>query len=210
LGCNARPVASVLEERRADNLRQPVIIIRAEGNPQRKPLIPPPAGSIIIAGNAMSFTLTSSAFAANEKIPLRYSGDGEDISPPLAWDGVPSGTQELALICDDPDAPGAQPWVHWVIYGLEPQLRALPEGLPASAETKKPFAGLQGKNSWGKLGYGGPYPPKAGGVHHYRFTLYMLSKLLGAKPGLDKAGLLGAMQGLILAQTALTGLYERK
>ena len=158
----------------------------------------------------MNLNLTSSAFAANEKIPLRYSGDGEDVSPPLAWGGVPAGTAELALICDDPDAPTPAPWVHWVIYGLGPALTALPEGVPATLEAAKPIACRQGKNSWGKVGYGGPLPPKGHGVHHYHFTLYALGKALPVTPGLDKAAVAAAMKGSILAQATLTGLYERK
>ena len=86
----------------------------------------------------MSLQLTSSAFASNEKIPLRYSGDGEDVSPPLAWRDLPAGTAELALICDDPDAPTPHPWVHWVIWGLKPQAGELPEHLPPAASCASP------------------------------------------------------------------------
>jgi len=158
----------------------------------------------------MKLALTSLAFAANEKIPLRYTTEGDDVSPPLAWGDPPAGTQEFALVCDDPDAPGAEPWVHWVIYGLAAALRALPEGVPASPEATKPVACHQGKNSWGKIGYGGPYPPKGSGPHHYRFTLYALGKPAPAEPGLDKAALLAAIKGSTLAQGTLTGLFERK
>jgi len=157
----------------------------------------------------MSLTLSGSAFGHDEPIPLRYSGDGEDISPPLSWSGVPEGTAELALICDDPDAPTPQPWVHWVIYGMSPTLTGLPEGVPKQRELTKPIAAMQGVNSWPKIGYGGPAPPHGHGVHHYHFTLYCLSQPLGLKPGADKPELLAAMKGLILAQTRLTGTYER-
>jgi hypothetical protein len=157
----------------------------------------------------MSLSLTSSAFAAGEKVPLRYTGDGEDVSPPLVWIGLPLATAELALVCDDPDAPTPEPWVHWIIYGLNPALTGLPEAVPAAGGATKPFAYRQGKNSWGKIGYGGPYPPKGHGVHHYRFTLYALDKPLETDTGLDRPGLLRAMQGAILSQATLTGTYER-
>ena len=156
----------------------------------------------------MSLTLTSPAFTPSEKIPLRYSGEGEDVSPPLAWNRLPPGTAQLALICDDPDA-GPTPWVHWLIYGLSPQLTELPEGIPASPETAKPVACQQGKNSWGGVGWRGPYPPKGGGMHHYHFTLYALSRPIETQPGLEKPALLRAMQGAIVGQATLTGLYER-
>ena len=157
----------------------------------------------------MSLTLSSPAFADGEKIPLRYSGDGEDISPPLNWSGLPEGAVELALICDDPDAPTPEPWVHWIIYGMEPTLGALPESLPTGAKLKKPVCALQGVNSWGRTGYGGPAPPRGHGPHHYHFVLYCLGKPLGAKPGWDKDALLAAMEGSILAHVGLTGTYQR-
>jgi hypothetical protein len=160
-------------------------------------------------GQAMSFRISSPAFAGNEKIPLRYSGDGEDISPPLVWGNVPKGTAELALICDDPDAPTAQPFVHWVIYGLSPELKGLPEAVPTQAELTEPVKARQGENSWGNTGYGGPAPPRHRGVHHYRFTLYALSKRLDLPAGADKERLLKAAEGSVPAKTTLTGLYER-
>lgn len=157
----------------------------------------------------MTFTISSAAFANDEKIPLRYSRDGEDVSPPLLWDGLPEGTAELALICDDPDAPTPEPFVHWVIYGMSPDLKGLPEGVPADPELATPARARQGENSWGKTGYGGPAPPRRHGVHHYHFTLYALSKRLNLPPGVDKARLLTAMTGAILAQITLIGAYER-
>ena len=160
----------------------------------------------------MAFKLSSSAFANNEKIPLRYSRDGEDLSPPLAWEGLPEGTLELALICDDPDAPTPAPWVHWIIYGLRPELKALPEGIPVLKEISDPLKARQGENSWGKEGYGGPAPPRGHGPHHYHFTLYALSKRLALPPKpdkVDKDRLLKAIQGAVIAKTTLTGIYER-
>lgn len=157
----------------------------------------------------MDFSLSSSAFLHNQKIPLRYARDGEDVSPPLAWSGVPEGTAELALICDDPDAPMATPFVHWVLYGLSPDVAGLAEGVPNQGELTDPVRARQGQNSWGKTGYGGPAPPHGHGVHHYHFTLYALSRRLELAPGLTKEKLLAAMDGAVLAKTRLTGLYER-
>lgn len=157
----------------------------------------------------MDMKLTSVAFGDNEKIPLRYSGDGEDISPPLTWNGLPQGVAELALVCDDPNAPTPKPWVHWVIYGLDPGLTGLPEAIPTDKELLKPVKARQGTNSWGRIGYGGPAPPHGHGVHHYHFTLYALGKRLDLKAGLDKESLLGAIKGVVVAQTTLTGTYQR-
>lgn len=160
-------------------------------------------------GPKMAFNLSSSAFANNEKIPLRYSGDGEDLSPPLAWSGAPEGTAELALIVDDPDAPTAKPFVHWVLYGLSPSVTSLPEGIEPNGDVTEPVKARQGENSWGKNGYGGPAPPRGHGVHHYHFTLYALDKRLNLPSGASKEKLLKALEGSVLAQATLTGLYER-
>lgn len=157
----------------------------------------------------MSFTISSSAFANNERIPLRYSRDGEDVSPPLLWDDLPAGTAELALICDDPDAPTADPFVHWVLYGLHPDAKGLPEAIPSESEVSDPVHARQGENSWGKTGYDGPAPPRGHGLHHYHFTLYALAKRLGLPPGLDKPRLIKAMEGAILGKATVTGTYLR-
>ncbi len=161
---------------------------------------------------AMKIELKSSAFQNGERIPRKYTGDGEDVSPPLSWSGVPEGAKELALICDDPDAPTAEPWVHWVIYGLSPELTELPEGIPAQSQIDKPVKALQGKNSWPSgrtVGYRGPAPPPGHGTHHYHFKFYALDQPLNLPPGVDKRRLLKAMQGHIIAQGELVGTYER-
>src|SRR5262245_35978404 len=105
----------------------------------------------------MTLTVTSSAFAAGSVIPKPYTGDGKDVSPPLQWTAGPSGTQSYAVICEDPDAPRGL-WVHWVLYNLPEAATALPEGLPKTATLAD--GSVQGKNDWGKLGYGGPAPPR--------------------------------------------------
>jgi len=157
----------------------------------------------------MAMMLRSDALANGRAIPRRYTEDGEDLSPPLTWSGVPEGTKELALIVDDPDAPRAEPWVHWVLYKIPADVRALTEGLPRTPTLGIPAGARQGKNSWGTVGYRGPAPPKGHGKHHYHFRSYALDTPLAALPGLDKAGLLAAMHGHILATAELVGTYER-
>ncbi len=150
----------------------------------------------------MTLSLSSAAFQPGARIPKRHTGEGADVSPPLAWSGFPSGAKELALICDDPDAPRPKPWVHWVLYGLPPALSGLKEGDAGG--------GLQGANDFGKTGYGGPMPPKGHGVHRYFFRLYALDAPLKASPGWTKERLLAEMQDHILEQAELMGTYERK
>ncbi len=151
--------------------------------------------------------LQSSAFAANQRIPEKYTADGADVSPDLTWTGIPSGAVELALICDDPDAPTPQPWVHWVIYKIPARLAGLPEGVPQDAKLDQGM--MQGQTSWpNSVGYRGPDPPPGHGVHHYHFVLYALDAPLNVSSGLDAAGLRKAMQGHILGQGELVGTYE--
>lgn len=157
----------------------------------------------------MTLTIESPAFAKNAPIPARFSGDGEDISPALTWSGLPDGTKELALICDDPDAPRPEPWVHWIIYKIPPEATGLPENVAKTDKPAAPAGGLQGKNSWERIGYGGPAPPLGHGVHHYHFMLYALDAVLDVQPGLDKRQLLAAMKGHILAQGEVVGTYQR-
>ncbi len=146
--------------------------------------------------------LTSSAFEAGERIPKKYSKEGENVSPPLSWSGAPEGTKELALICDDPDAPRPEPWVHWVLYKIPAETAALAEGESGGA--------LEGKTSSGRAGYGGPMPPQGHGVHHYHFKIYSLDRPLELEAGADKKSVLRAMQGRVLAEGELVGTYERK
>jgi hypothetical protein len=146
--------------------------------------------------------LTSSAFAEGESIPEVYSCNGEDISPSLAWEGVPEGTESFALIVDDPDAPVGT-WVHWVLFDIPGDRRELPEGVPAQAEV--PEMGRHGENSWGRTDYGGPCPPS--GTHTYVFKLYALDTTLELETGTKKEALLDAMEGHLLARTELRGEY---
>jgi Raf kinase inhibitor-like YbhB/YbcL family protein len=160
-------------------------------------------------GLIMGMTLRSDAFADGKAIPRRYSGDGEDLSPPLTWSGLPEGTRELALVVDDPDAPRAEPWVHWVLYKIPADAQSLTEGVPQTAAPGAHPGVVQGKNSWGTVGYRGPAPPKGHGTHHYHFRLYALDAPLTGARGLDKGGLLEAVRGHVLAEAELVGTYER-
>ena len=157
----------------------------------------------------MSITINSSAFSHNQPIPRKHTGEGQDVSPALSWSGIPAGAKELALIMDDPDAPRADPWVHWIIYKLPATLTRLPEAIAETQQLAVPEGALQGKNSWGTVGYRGPLPPPGHGVHHYHFKLYALDTALDVRPGLDNSQLLSKMKGHILAEGDLVGTYQR-
>ena len=148
--------------------------------------------------------LDSTAFGENERIPKRHTSDGPDLSPPLSWSEVPAGTNALTLIVHDPDAPRGD-WVHWVLYDLPASLSGLPEGVPADAEP--PQGGRHGTTDFRSLGWGGPAPPS--GTHRYIFRLYALNAETGLPGGATRAQVLAAMQGHILGEASLTGLYSR-
>jgi Raf kinase inhibitor-like YbhB/YbcL family protein len=152
----------------------------------------------------MAMRVESPAFAEGGQIPGRYTCDGKDISPPLSWSGVPEGTKSLALICDDPDAPG-KTWVHWVLFNLPPRISELPEGVPALETISG--GGAQGTNDFRKIGYGGPCPPR--GTHRYVFKLCALDTEVALASGATRADLDRAMKGRVLAEAALTGKYSR-
>src|SRR5206468_2370544 len=108
--------------------------------------------------------------------------DGQNVSPPLSWSGAPAGVKEYALIMDDPDAPRPQPWVHWVIYHIRGDVTSLPEAVPPDESLATPPGAHQGKNTWERIGYGGPAPPKGHGTHHYHFRVYALDTSLSLEP----------------------------
>jgi Raf kinase inhibitor-like YbhB/YbcL family protein len=158
----------------------------------------------------MSITIRSTAFHEGDAIPVPHTADGEDRSPPLTWTTPPKGTKELALIVDDPDAPTPEPWVHWIVTRIPGAANGLPGGFHEATTPEGAPSGLvQGVNSWGTTGYRGPEPPKGHGVHHYHFKLYALDGPLDLPAGVDKATLLEAMSGRILARNELVGTYER-
>lgn len=156
--------------------------------------------------NNVSFLITSSSFPDGAAIPKKFTCDGENISPQLSWTTVPNGTKSLALITEDPDAP-AGTWTHWVLFDLPGDARQLPEGVAPSNEL--PDGAKQGKNDFGKIGYGGPCPPP-GKAHRYFFKLYALSSDPEVQAGASKQHLLHAMEGYILAQTEIVGTYQRQ
>jgi Raf kinase inhibitor-like YbhB/YbcL family protein len=155
---------------------------------------------------AMTMTITSSAFAHQGAIPGKYTCEGRDVSPPLAWSGVPPGAQSLVLIVDDPDAPDpAAPkitWVHWVLYNLPPRAANLPE-----AVRSLPDGTLEGLNDWMRTGYGGPCPPI--GRHRYFHKLFALDTVLADLGKPTKATLEAAMKGHVLTQAELVGTYQK-
>lgn len=153
----------------------------------------------------MNITVTSSAFKEGTPIPPKYTCSGENLSPPLSWNGIPTAAKSLALISDDPDAPVGT-WVHWVVYNIPPSRNGLEEGVPPKPEL--PGVALQGKNDFRKIGYGGPCPPP-GKQHRYFFKLYALDIELDLPAGISKGDLEKAMQGHILAQGQLIGTYQR-
>jgi Raf kinase inhibitor-like YbhB/YbcL family protein len=157
----------------------------------------------------MGFSLTSSSFKHEGEIPTQYTCEGADIAPPLAWSDLPKGTQSLAMIVDDPDAPDPKApqmtYVHWVLYNIPPSATGLPEGV---TKDSLPAGTREGLNDWQRTGYGGPCPPI--GRHRYFHKLYALDTVLpdlgeAAKPDLEKA-----MEGHVLAKTVLLGTYQKK
>jgi Raf kinase inhibitor-like YbhB/YbcL family protein len=143
--------------------------------------------------------ISSPAFGENESIPPKYTCDGQDLIPPLKFEGVPDGAASLALIVDDPDAPGGT-WDHWIVWNIPPKTKEIAEG-------KHP-PGVTGQNSWGKNAWGGPCPPDR--QHRYFFKLYALDTKLDLPVGENKKDLEKAMKGHILMEAKLVGVYDRK
>jgi Raf kinase inhibitor-like YbhB/YbcL family protein len=163
-------------------------------------------GADIVLGQSTKLVVSSTAFESGQPIPTKYSCQGDDVSPPLKWDGAPVKTKSFAVICDDPDAPGGT-WVHWVIYNLPADAPLLPENTPKS-ETL-PNGAAQGRNSFQNIGYGGPCPP-GGKAHRYIFKVYALDAKLTLQGPPAKEELLAAMRGHMVAQGQLTGTYKRQ
>ncbi len=143
--------------------------------------------------------ISSSAFEHMGKIPARYTCDGEDMNPPLRIENLPEGTRSIALIMDDPDAPMGT-WDHWVIWNISPESLTIDEN-------SLPLKAVEGKNSWGRIGYGGPCPPS--GTHRYFFKVFALDSLLDLARGAGKKDLEEAMGSHILSKGELIGLYRR-
>lgn len=155
---------------------------------------------------ALAWELGSPEFAPAGAIPVRFTCDGPDVSPPLRWTDPPAGTKGFALIVDDPDAPGGI-WVHWLLYGMRSAMRSLPEGVPTREMI--PGLGTQGVNDFRRLGYGGPCPPP-GPAHRYLFHLYALDGEVVLPPRKTRAEVLRAIEGHVAGQTELLGRYQRR
>ena len=164
-----------------------------------------PADKAVADASATPFTLSSPTITEGKEIPNTHTCDGKDTSPALSWTAPPAGTKSIALIMDDPDAPGGT-WVHWVVYDIKPTAK----GISADLQKANEVAGLckQGINDFKKPGYGGPCPPP-GPAHNYKFKLYALSVDIPLKGGATKADLEAAIKGKILAQSTLTAKYLR-
>ena len=154
----------------------------------------------------MALRVSSPKWKAGETIPKKYTGDGPDVSPPLLFEGIPTGTKAFALICDDPDAPVGT-WVHWVFYDIPGGAKGLAEGVPK--DPSLPDGSRQGKNSWKNSGYGGPSPPP-GKPHRYFFRLYALREPLGAPPGLTAQEAEAAARSKAIESAEYMGIYGRK
>lgn len=151
--------------------------------------------------NIQDLKISSPAFAPLGRIPTRHTGDGEDISPALELEGVPEGTRQLAVICHDPDAPLPDGFTHWVLYGIPPSARVIPEGGGSQF--------TEGVNDFGKSGYGGPMPPEGHGDHHYYFWVYALDTEIDAKPGLSRRELLDRIGDHVIEQNRVVATYSR-
>lgn len=149
----------------------------------------------------MTITVRSPAFADGDTIPRVYTCDGDDVSPSLEWSGVPAATTELAVVVEDPDAPGGT-FVHWVVWGLD-------AGLPGLGQGEVPGAAREGRNDFGRGGWGGPCPPRGSDPHRYVFTLLALSEPLAVEAGASADRVKRAAEGKVLAEGRLTGLYGR-
>lgn len=161
------------------------------------------AAVMLFPGAVQALELVSDAFEEDGVIPIKYTGKGADVSPPLSWSDVPEGTKSFALVMDDPDAPMGT-WIHWVIYDIPGDSRALEEGIPRDLVLQD--GTRQGINSFRWSGYGGPAPPP-GSSHRYFFRLYALDTVLDLAPGANKGQLMRTMQGHILAQARLIGIF---
>ena len=151
----------------------------------------------------------SSAFQNGDVLPMKYTQDGENISPPLQWAGLGTDVKEFAILCDDPDAHQEKPVVHWLIYGIDPAVTCLPEGISADADLS-PFSNTrQGLNSKKQLGYMGPRPPTGDDWHHYNFKIYALKEKLALPQGATREEFDKALKGKVSASAELVGRYKR-
>ncbi|MEE8363998.1 MAG: YbhB/YbcL family Raf kinase inhibitor-like protein [Dehalococcoidia bacterium] len=180
-----------------------LLAIAAAACARDEPATPRPVTTTGPESAALALTVTSSAFEEGAAIPVRFTCDGEDVSPDLSWSRPPEGTVSIALVVDDPDAPRGV-FTHWVAYGLP----AIAGGMPEGVAPRPKGAGFYGKNDFGKTGYRGPCPPK-GSPHTYRFTVYALDASPGLESDASQADLFEAIDGHVIARGRLTGEYKR-
>lgn len=170
------------------------------------------AGATLAAQTPHPIVVGSPTLVVDQTMPRDYTPDGRNLSPPLTWSGLPAGTKEIAVICEDPDAGNPPPFVHWVIYKIPATATGLPEGIPIDPAAPMPagIAGaIQGVSGFRRAIYRGPAPPP-GKPHHYHFVVYALDADLGLKPGLNRAELLTAISGHVIGQGEIVSMYERK
>ncbi|HZL36955.1 MAG TPA: YbhB/YbcL family Raf kinase inhibitor-like protein [Tepidisphaeraceae bacterium] len=156
-----------------------------------------------------AINVKSTAFADGDSIPLKYSVDGENISPSLEWSGLPAGTRSVVLVVEDPDAPTPEPFVHWLLYNIPPTVTSVPQGASGSATGDRAAGAMQGKNSNLKTGWTGMAPPKGDTPHRYFFQLFALDAELSLEPGAGRSALFEAMGGHVLGRGRIVGTYQR-
>lgn len=158
---------------------------------------------------AKELFVRSDAFENMGEIPGKYSADGQDISPPLSWSAMPEGTQSIALMVEDPDAPTPEPFVHWLMYNIAPELRGIPEDVRHEELAAAAKGAMQGKNSNLKLGWTGMAPPKDDTPHHYHFQVFAVDKRLDLEPGAGRTALIEAMSGHVIGRGEIVGTFQR-
>lgn len=169
-------------------------------------------GGAALAQQPEPIEVSSSAFGNHENVPLEYTAYGDNVSPQIVWGELPEGTEQLALVMDDPIAPTPEPFVHWVVYNIPATADELPEGMSTEEQVTEPAAlagTINGVNGLGRTGYFGPRPPADGELHAYHFWVYALDTALDLEPGLGKEELLAEIEDHIIGAGMLMGHYER-
>jgi Raf kinase inhibitor-like YbhB/YbcL family protein len=164
------------------------------------------------AQSPTTFIVESPTMTTGEAMPRDYTPDGRNVSPPLTWRGLPSGTRQIAVICQDHGAGNPPPWVHWIIYDIPGTATGLPEDIPFDSSHPMPpglEGAVQGANGWGLTMYRGPAPPGTT-VHHYHFAVFALDAELDLPPGLTRDELLEAIEGHVIGQGDMTPHYQRQ
>lgn len=155
-----------------------------------------------------SLEVRSPAFQAGGPLPKRYTMEGENLSPPVIWIGLPPETEEVVLICEDPNSPSQEAFVHWIVHGLRPD-QIIPEGVEHGVAPPELEGAFQGKNSKGEIGYTGAMPPRGHGLHHYHFQVFAINKRLNITEPIDRDSLVRAMAGYAIGCGVFIGTYER-